>query len=297
MTATKVVILLLQASIFLTVFSLGLSATFQDAAYLLRRPGLLLRSLTAMYIIMPAFAVFLALAFSLQPAVKVALVVLAVSPVPPFLPRMQLKLGGSTSYVMGLLVTTALLSVIVVPLAIAIEGSIFHVQASVGPGRVAKVVIMTVLLPLALGMLVRSRAPALAQRIGPALGTTATALLVLTALPLLVVEWRQMIGLIGNGTLLAMAVFVLAGVAVGDWLGGPDLRERTALGLATASRHPGLAISIAVANFPRQSGLIIAAILLYLVVKAVVLLPYTSWSKRRLSKLKPPAPAPGQKAA
>ena len=297
MTAVKVVILLLQASIFLLVLRLGLSATFEDAASLLRRPGLMLRSLIAMNIIMPVFAVLLALAFRLQPAVEAALIVLAVSPVPPVLPQKQLKLGGSSSYVMGLLVTTALLAVIVTPLTIAAAGMVFHLQLGIAPAQVAKVVITTVLLPLALGMLVHARAPGLAQRIGPAMGRVATAILVVAAICLLVVEWRPMKGLIGQGTLWSMTVFVLTGVAVGYWLGGPNPTDRTALGLATASRHPGLAISIAAANFPRQIGLITAAILLYLLVKAVVLLPYNAWSKRRIAKVERPSAADEEKAA
>src|SRR5689334_20587568 len=90
--------LALKASIVLTVFGLGLSARWGDAPSLLRRPGQLLRSLLAMTVIMPLFAVALAGAFALHPAVKIALVALAVSPVPPFLPKKELRAGGGTSY-------------------------------------------------------------------------------------------------------------------------------------------------------------------------------------------------------
>jgi BASS family bile acid:Na+ symporter len=297
MTAVKVIILLLQASIFLLVLRLGLSATFEDAASLVRRPGLMLRSLIAMNIIMPVFAVLVALIFALHPAVEAALVLLAVSPVPPLLPRLQLKLGASSSYVMGLLVTTSLLAVIVIPLTIAAAGMVFHRQLGIAPAQVAKVVITTILLPLALGMLVHARAPGFAQRIGPALGRVATAILVLAVIGLVVGEWGPMMGLIGQGTLWSITVFVLTGVAVGHWLGGPNPPDRTALGLATASRHPGLAIAIAAANFPRQIGLIAAAILLYMLVRVVVLLPYMAWSKRRIAKLKRPSAADEEKAA
>src|SRR5262245_11143764 len=116
MTAAKIVILLLQTSIFLTVFSLGLQATWQDATFLFRRRGLLLRSLLAMNIAMPVVAAVIAGAFHINPAVKVALIVLAVSPVPPVLPLQLLKLGGTWSYVCGLLVAAALFSIILAPL-------------------------------------------------------------------------------------------------------------------------------------------------------------------------------------
>jgi len=297
MTAAKAVVFLLQGSIFLTVFSWGLQATFRDATSLLRNPKLLLRSLVAMNVVMPLFAALLAAIFRLYPAVEAALILLAVSPVPPLLPRQQLKLGGSTSYVWGLLVTTALLSIISVPLTIALLSAIFKVKLGVQPVSVMKVVVATILLPLALGMLVRTRAPAFARRRGPALEKVALAILVLAVVPLVIVAARPMLDLIGNGTLASLAAFVLVGVAVGHLLGGPDPMNRTVLGLATASRHPGLAITIASASFPGQRRVIAAAILLYLLVKAVVLIPYNRWSKRRRSVLKPQSAEEGRRAA
>jgi len=63
-------------------------------------------------------------------------------------------------------------------------------------------------------------------------------------------------------------------------LGGPEPEHRTALAFATASRHPGIAVAIAVANRPEQK-LTMAAVLLYLLVNIVVSLPYHLWSKRR----------------
>src|SRR5262249_45236916 len=86
---------------------------------------------------------------------------------------------------------------------------------------------------------------------------------------------------LGNGTLLAIVVFVMVGVAVGHLLGGPDLSERSTLALATASRHPGLAVTIAAINYPGQRRNVVAVVLLYLVVKAIVLIPYNSWRKRQ----------------
>lgn len=68
----------------LIVFAFGLKATWRDAASLFRRPGPLLRSLFAMYVVMPLFAAALVAAFPLTPAVKIALLLLSVSPVFPF---------------------------------------------------------------------------------------------------------------------------------------------------------------------------------------------------------------------
>jgi BASS family bile acid:Na+ symporter len=102
MDAAQLIRLALQTSILLLVFALGLRATIQDATYLLRQPSLLLKSLVAMNVIVPLVAAILAAVFPLHPAVKITLLLMAVSPVPPILPGKQLKLGGRTSYVYGL---------------------------------------------------------------------------------------------------------------------------------------------------------------------------------------------------
>src|SRR5215510_2678136 len=110
MNLTSLILLALKLSIFLTVLGLGLQASLQDATSLLRRPGLLFRSFLSMNVLMPLLACTLAFTFDLHPAVKIALVALSVSPVPPILPKKELKAGGSLSYTFGLLAAMAILS-------------------------------------------------------------------------------------------------------------------------------------------------------------------------------------------
>jgi BASS family bile acid:Na+ symporter len=176
----------------------------------------------------------------------------------------------------------SVLSIIVVPATIEVLGKVFARDIHISPLAVAKVMLATVLLPLAVGMLVRRAAPRIAERTSTPLSGIAFLVLLVAAGVLLVVTLPGMIALIGNGSVLAIAVFVVIGLAVGQWLGGPDHGESTALALATASRHPGLALAIAAANFPNQRQTAIAAILLYLTVKVLVLIPYNLWRKHLL---------------
>ena len=80
MTVQQVVMLALQASVILIVFGFGLQTTLHDLQYLLRRPGLLARSLLAMFVVMPIVALILVRAFELRPSFEIALVALAGSP-------------------------------------------------------------------------------------------------------------------------------------------------------------------------------------------------------------------------
>jgi BASS family bile acid:Na+ symporter len=105
------------------------------------------------------------------------------------------------------------------------------------------------------------------------------ALLLVAVLPVLVTEWPAIVSLIGNGTLAALGAFVIVGLAVGHLLGGPDPDERGVLALATATRHPAIAIAAAHAAFPGQK-FVVPAILLYVILAAVLSIPYLVWHRR-----------------
>jgi hypothetical protein len=96
--AAQTISLAIQGSMALMVFCIGLHATLDDLVYLLRKPGLLARSLLSMNVIMPAVAVTIALAFDLDRDLKAVLIALSLSRVAPILPGSQLKKGGRESY-------------------------------------------------------------------------------------------------------------------------------------------------------------------------------------------------------
>ena len=94
-TLGVMITLAIEASLALLVFSLGLRARFADATLLFRHPRLLARAIISMNVIMPLLALWAAAELALTPAIKLALVCLAMSPMPPFLPRAAMKAGGA----------------------------------------------------------------------------------------------------------------------------------------------------------------------------------------------------------
>jgi bile acid:Na+ symporter, BASS family len=261
--------LLLKTSIFLTVFTLGLQATFADATFLFRRPKLLLRGFLSMDVTMPLLALLLAMTLNLHPAVKIALVALSVSPVPPIFPKKALNSGGEEDYTIGLLVAMVVLAIVVIPMTMEVFERVTGVPLSMSALSVATIVFKTVLLPLLAGIAVRAISSSFADRAVKPIGTLATVILISSALPALFVLIRNNLTLLTDGTLLALAVFALIGYFVGHVFGGPDPKDRSVLALATASRHPGLALAIAHANFPQQK-LVAPTVVLYLIVSGIV---------------------------
>ena len=278
MTAAQWLGLVLQVSIMLTVLGLGLTATQQDATYLLRRPRLLARAVISMNIAMPIIAALIATTFALPLEVKVALVALAVSPVPPIIQKKQISAGGRQEYVVGLLVAMSLLAIVLVPLTVLILDEIFGRAASITPASVAKIMLLTVLTPLGVGLLLRHWVPPTEKAAG-AIIAIAGLLLVVGVVLLLYGLWPVTRTYIGNGVVAMLAALAVIGLAVGHILGGPRPGDRTALAMSTSSRHPAVALAIATSGAVTEPKPELAIILLYLVVATFVALPYQKWRK------------------
>lgn len=285
MELAPLVKLAVAASLLLLVFGLGLRATFADATFLFRTsfepPHRLLRAIGAMYVIVPLIAATLATLFDLRPPVKIALLAMAVSPVPPILPGKQLRFAGDARFVYGLLVAVSLAAIVVVPVLVRVVGWLFGRELHIGVAVIARSVALSILVPLLLGLIVRQLAPRVAERIAPWASRLGSVLLVVGLVPILIASWPAFVALVGSGTLLAFAAAALAAIVAGHWLGGPDPHERPVLALASAMRHPGIAIAIAHENFP-DDALAPAAILLFLVVGVVATSIYGAVATRRL---------------
>jgi bile acid:Na+ symporter, BASS family len=276
MSMQQYVILTLQFSIVCMVFSLGLMSTMADLLFLWRRPSLLLRSLVAMLVVMPVVAVGLTQWLDVRNTSEIALIAMAISPMPPLLPRREVKAGGLQPYAVSLLATLALLAIVTIPLSVELLADYYRKPLTSPATAIARLAFISVLLPLVAGIVVRAWTTVGVRLARPA-SQLGTLLLVTGSVLLLSGTWRSIWGVIGDGTVIMVAAFVAFGLVVGRLLGGPEPRQAAVLGLSTACRHPAITLSIASANFPDERfG---ATVLLYLLVGLVLLAPYVTWSR------------------
>jgi len=280
MTKQQVILLALQASILTTVFTFGLQATIHDLLYVTRRPSLLARSLFAMLVIMPIVVIAMAQVFDLARPARLALVALAFSPIPPILPGREEKAGGHANYALGLMAIAGVLSILTMPLSIYLLGHYMDRPIVTPAIAIAKIMMVSIVVPLALGLGVRAAWPTVARRLAKPAGLIAKVLLAIGAVGLLIGATGPMFALVGSGTVVAMVAVVLVGLAVGHLLGGPEDGHRLVLALSTASRHPAIALAVAKANFPDEPRLG-PAILLYLFLSVIVGVSYQGWFNRR----------------
>lgn len=270
--------LLFPGSLFLLDLSLGLDATREDLFFMWRHPVLLLRAFLAISVVVPIAAVIAVSFLPLHPLAKAGVILMAVAPVPPLVPGKDMKLGGRKGYVYGLYAAFVPLTVVIVPMTLAILNAIYHKAVDPSAGAIARTVGVSVFLPLAIGLAVQAMAPKLAARAAPLLSTLSMVILVVACVPLFIKAWPAIEATIGDGSVVAINIIVVLALAAGHLLGGPDPRDRVALAGAAATRHPGIAMLLANANFADKG--VTAVILLFLVVSVFLGAIYKAWVTR-----------------
>ena len=277
MTVVTVLMVLLQASLFLVVLSFGLQIRMADVLYLFRRPWQLVKSLISIFVVMLIFAIIVNRIFNLHGVVEIALIALALSPVPPLIPNRLLKAGGGVSFSFGLLAAVSFLSIIIVPGVLRIMDAVFGLHANISEGAILKTVLTGIVIPIVIGMIIRYFVPA-SEKFAGILGKIGMIVAVLGLLPILLALLPFMWTVIGNGTIAAIIGFAVVGMISGHLLGGPEPKDRTVLAIATSARHPAIAISLASANAGETDiKLVAAVVVLYALISVIVSIPYIKW--------------------
>lgn len=279
---TLALMILLKVSIIVTIVSVGAGTALADVAYLWRRPGLLLRSLAAMYVLVPAVALVLVWAWPMGPGVKAALLVLAVSAGAPLLPK-KLKKLGSSQYVFSLLVVSSLVAIIMVPLWVALLSAYFNVTTELSEGKVALTIAKAILAPLALGMVLHVISPSWSERLSDHITSIAGLVLAVCGIALLAMHWPVVLAIGWHG-MVALAALLICALVIGQFMGGPNPAERTALAVACSTRHVGIALVVA-AEFATTKTIVL--IIAYFMTVVAISLFYMKWRMRTAMTFSP----------
>jgi BASS family bile acid:Na+ symporter len=271
--------LIVTAGLAALVLAIGLDARKDDALFLIRQPRKLLKAVVAISIVVPIVALGVIHLLPLRPPAKFGLMIMAIAPLPPFLPGKAVKAsGGDRAYVYGLYVAFSVLTVAIVPATVALLSALHRTDVWISPLALGRSILVSVLLPLAAGMAIRARFPALAGRLAPLVGKLAMLFLLLIVAGILGVAFPAMLRATGDGTLLGIALIGAAAIAAGHLLGGPDLHERIALAASATTRHPGIALLIVKANDLDRR--VIAVILLFVIVTILEFAVYQAVMRR-----------------
>ncbi len=279
MSLAELIPLVLKASIFGIVFSIGLRTSLGELSMGFRRPANLVKGAVAMFVLMPLVAVGLTLGLDPRAPTGLILVAAALSPVPPILPNKEMKAGAGAAQAVGGMVGASFLAMLLLPFGVSLIGSWFGLDLDIPREPAVRIVLTSILIPLFAGILLKTLVPGVADRLAGPAGKAAALLLLLAALPILFQIGPAMWGLLGGRTLLAFVLFAVIGVVVGHILGSENPDFQTVLAISTPSRHPALAAAVASAARPELEGILPAAVL-YLLVSIVVTGVYLARRKK-----------------
>jgi predicted Na+-dependent transporter len=265
------------AAIFVIMLSLGLAIPPERLSYLWRRPLPLARGALSVLVLVPLLALMVVTHVDLPMPLKAGIMVMAISPGAPIALRRSLEAGAHDAFAPCLQLVVVTLAIVTIPLSIEFLDVLYFGNARADPLAIARQVFFAQLLPLALGIGLRSTRPALALRAEPSLARAGNVLFALLAVVIVVNVWNTAIevGLIAIACALGLSV---ASIGIGFLLGSPDPGTRPAMAVVSALRNPGLALLLASANNAAPG--VVAMILAYLLCSAAVVVAYVLWRRK-----------------
>ena len=277
-TLSKAIPLTMLTFVVSSMLSMGLSLTVRQILAPLRNYKLIGFALFANFVLMPFAALTIARVLRLDEPLGIALLLLGTASGAPFLPLLARISKGNLAFSVGLMVLLMVVTVGYMPLALPLmlEG------VSVDPMKIGRSLVFLMMLPLAIGLIVKARVSVLAAKTQPSLGRLSLLSLALLITLLLITNMRNVLSLYGTRGVLASILFIAAGSGIGWILGGPEADSRGVMSLGTAQRNIAAALVVAGQNF--KDPQVIVMVVVVAIVGLLLLMPFA----RYLSKLSQP---------
>lgn len=257
-----------------SMVAMGLGLTIQQITGPLRNVRVVVLALVANFVLMPLVAIVLARVLRLDEPLGVGLLLLGAAAGAPFLPKLAQIAKGNLAFAVGLMVMLMVITVAYLPLVLPV----LLPGVSVNPAKIARSLVLLMLLPLAGALWVNASFPAVATRVKPLLDRASNLSLILLIVLLTVFNVGSVLAVFGTRGILAGLLFLAAGYGIGWALGGPAADTRPVLGLGTAQRNIAAALVVGSQSFddPR----VVVMVVVVAIVGLLLLMPLS----RRLAR-------------
>ena len=249
MSFTAALPALLLGALALVMFALGLSLAVGDFARLRHHPRAVLLALAIQMLLLPAAAWALVLLLKVEPVYAVGLLLLAASPGGVSANLFSHLFGGNVAMNISLTAINTVLSIVSLPLITNWAIATFVQSGQIVPLQFGKVfeVVGVILVPVLIGMAVRSKRPAFAARMDKPMKALSMLVLAAFALIAMAKEWealRQTLASVGPVVLAFNLLSLLSGYYLARWA-GLDKPMSTAVSFEIGIHNSTLAIFVA----------------------------------------------------
>jgi BASS family bile acid:Na+ symporter len=249
-----------------TIVSMGLSLTIAQITGPLRNARFVVVALLANFLVPPILAFLLIQIFSLDESLAVGLLLVSLAAGAPALPKTAVFAKVDAAAATGLMVLLVVVTILVLPIALPL----LLTGISVTFWDIASGLIILILVPLAVSLFVRARYPEAAASALPHFAQASNLSLLFLMVLMIVLNFSDVVGLLGSGGLLASLVLVVLTTAGGYLLGRLGKAGDWLQGLGAGQRNIAAAMVVATMNFGNDE---IVMVVVYSLIGMVIIIP------------------------
>ena len=205
-----------------STLGVGLSLTVSQILAPLKNARLVVLSLAANFVVAPLVALGLWRVLGLDEPLGIGLLLCGLAAGAPFLIKLAEFAKADLAFAVGLMVLLMVVTVGYLPLALPF----FLEGITVNPVNIARSLIVLMLIPLAVGLLVRALRPGAADRIRPTVGWISNISMILVVVLTMAGHFKSVLSVFGTFGVLAAIVYTVVCVGIGWLLGGPARSTR-----------------------------------------------------------------------
>ena len=272
MTANEFLTIVAQISGFLgivcSMLAMGLGLTLTQIVQPLKNARLVILALLANFVLVPLLAYGITLVIPLEDSLRIGLIILATCAGAPFLVLEARGAKANLAVAVGVMTLLMVVTIFYLPVVLPMLLPGVEVDA----GAIAQSLIVIMLIPLILGLLIKSHSPETANNWAPTMNKIGSLGILILLVVGLGLNLSNVISLIGSLGFLALLAFIIGSLLIGFAVGGRDPDVRNVMGLGTAQRNVSAAILITLMNFAGTmtvSYVLVAAILLPLILFSI----------------------------
>lgn len=282
---TDILKALLSVSVFAftvcSMLSVGLGYTVRQILEPLRDPSAVIRAVVANFVLVPILAFAITRVLPLAPGLEIGVVLLGCAAGAPFLIKLTQVARGDLALSATLLVLLVPVTVVFIPLAV--PWLLPH--AEVRTGTIEVELILTLIVPLLVGLFVKAKLPRAAQWLRPRMSKASTVALIGLFATTIALDYREILA-VGLRAVAAALTLMLGAFGIGYVLARRDRGRRTVLALGTAQRGVASAMLVASQSIPDADALVMVVVAS--VMSMVVLPPLAHWLRRSRGVSVPP---------
>lgn len=223
-----------------SMLSVGLGHDLAEILRPLKNLRVVARVLIANYVLVPALTLLVIRIVPLEQPLETGLLLMGVAAGAPFVIKLSQTAGANVGLTTTLLLLLLPVTVVFMPLVVPL----LRPDADVRIAAIATPLVVSMLLPLAVGLLVHRLWESRALRLGPWMSKLSSVALIVLVVSALIANFDTIVR-IGWKPLLAAALVTAGAFGLGYLAGGIDPDNREVLGLGTAQRNIAAATLVA----------------------------------------------------